>query len=225
MRVPRDPDRSGLSRWSCRCSGKITTELRRGVYPAYVRSARTYRDPQYKRWTCLLRFDVLNETLTRTIAHVPFWLNLGDYDRPNASRRGRYFAEWCHANGGPPRRRDRLSDRVFCRRMTSVEVGDTLGPAPYSVVRRILVWENRSVLTIWFRVHKSISQPVKGRARESHAREKVAMKRLSQVSPTWRKSSLPGRWVHTQSTQGGRDLQVTARKGIVGIYKSSRSVD
>ena len=53
-----------------------------GVYPAYVRSARTYRDPQYKRWTCLLRFDVLNETLTRTIAHVPFWLNLGDYDRP-----------------------------------------------------------------------------------------------------------------------------------------------
>jgi len=141
MRVPRDPDRSGLSRWSCRCSGKITTELRRGVYPAYVRSARTYRDPQYKRWTCLLRFDVLNETLTRTIAHVPFWLNLGDYDRPNASRRGRYFAEWCHANGGPPRRRDRLSDRVFCRRMTRVEVGDTLGPAPYSVVRRILVWE------------------------------------------------------------------------------------
>src|SRR3989442_13503344 len=72
-----------------------------GVYPAYVRSARTYRDPQYKRWTCLLRFDVLNETLTRTIAHVPFWLNLGDYDRPNASRRGRYFAEWCHANGAP----------------------------------------------------------------------------------------------------------------------------
>ena len=110
----------------------------------------------------------VNETLTRTIAHVPFWLNLGDYDRPNASRRGRYFAEWCHANGGPPRRRDRLSDRVFCRRMTRVEVGDTLGPAPYSVVRRILVWENRSVLTIWFRVHKSISQPLKGRARESH---------------------------------------------------------
>src|SRR5438132_1015972 len=60
-----------------------------GVYPAYVRSARTYRDPQYKRWTCLLRFDVLNETLTRTIAHVPFWLNLSDYVRPLGGSRPR----------------------------------------------------------------------------------------------------------------------------------------
>jgi len=52
--------------------------------------------------------------------------------------------EWVRANGRPPSRGDRLSPRVFTRRMARVEVGDTdpeKSPVPYSVVRRIVSWE------------------------------------------------------------------------------------
>ncbi len=36
---------------------------------------------------------------------------------------------------------NRLSPRVFIGRIARVEVGDTSGDAPYSVVRKILSWE------------------------------------------------------------------------------------
>jgi hypothetical protein len=113
-------------------------------YPAYCKSAERYRDPQYKRWTCLLRWDVLTDDLLTVIATLPQWLPLGDGENPRASRRGKYLPEWVRANGGPPKRGDRLSRRVFTRRMARVEVGDTdpgRSPVPYSVVRRIVSWE------------------------------------------------------------------------------------
>lgn len=68
-------------------------------------------------------------------------MNLGARDKPHAGRRKRYFKEWVRANGGPPARRDRLSPQVFVRRMARVEVDDTKGDAPYSVVRKIVSWE------------------------------------------------------------------------------------
>lgn len=113
-------------------------------YPAYCRWAKRYRDPAFKRWTCLLRWDVLTDDLLTVIAALPCWLSLGDRERPHASRRGKYMKAWVRANGGPPTRGDRLSPRVFVRRMARVEVGDTdskKSPAPYSVVRKILAWE------------------------------------------------------------------------------------
>ncbi len=115
-----------------------------GVYRAYCRWASHYRDPEYKRWTCLLRFDLLADDLVRIVARVPLWMNLGEQVRPHAGRRSRYFAEWVRANGGPPTRQDRLSPRVFRGRMARVEVGDTKGDAPYSVVRKILSWETEA---------------------------------------------------------------------------------
>jgi hypothetical protein len=127
-----------------------------GVYPAYCRWAKCYRDPEFKRWTCLLRFDVLSDDLLRVLARVPFWMNLGAHDRPDAGRRKRYFKEWVLANGEPPLRKDRLSPRVFTRRMARVEVGDTKGHAPYSVVRRIVAWETGAA-----RVTQSSSHTVK----------------------------------------------------------------
>ena len=36
-------------------------------YPAYCKSAQRYRDPQFKRWTCLLRWDVLTDCLASII--------------------------------------------------------------------------------------------------------------------------------------------------------------
>ena len=117
-------------------------------YPAYCRWAKCYRDRGFRRWTCLLRWEVLSDDLLRVIATVPQWLPLGDGGKPTASRRGKYLPEWVSANGGPPTRGDRVSPRVFTRRMARVEVGDTdpeKSPVPYSVVRRIVSWETGAI--------------------------------------------------------------------------------
>lgn len=114
-----------------------------GVYPAYCKFAKIYFDHNFKRWTCLLRFEVRSNDLLRVIApRVPLWLNLGSNEKPRASRRSRYFKEWILANGGiAPVRHDRLSRCVFVHRMAHVEIGDTRGPASYSVVRKIVSWD------------------------------------------------------------------------------------
>jgi hypothetical protein len=141
-------------------------------YPAYCKSAQRYRDPQFKRWTCLLRWDVLTDDLLTVIATVPQWFPLGNGENPKASRRGIYLKEWVKANGGPPKRGDRLSRRVFARRMARVEVGDTdpeKSPVPYSVVRRIVSWETGVVSGI--SVNQSHSQ---GRQRLKEADTEVS---------------------------------------------------
>jgi hypothetical protein len=115
-----------------------------GSYFVYCRWAKQYRDPGFRRWTCLLRFNVLSDDLLRSLGCVPCWLNLSGGEKPYAGRRSRYFAEWIRANGMAPMRGDRLSPRVFIGRMTRVEIGDTdptKSPVPYSVVREILSWE------------------------------------------------------------------------------------
>jgi hypothetical protein len=112
-----------------------------GHYRAYCKYGKHYRDPGFKRWTCLLRWDVLTDDLLRVLACVPMWFHLGDGRKPRASRRGKYFPEWIRANGAPPVRKDRLPPSVFVYRMARVKIGDTKGPAPYSVVREIIEWE------------------------------------------------------------------------------------
>jgi hypothetical protein len=113
-----------------------------GEYAAYCAWAGKYQDPGYKRWTCLLLFDVFRESFTEIIARIPMWLSLGSGKRATASRRGKFLPEWVRANGAPPVRADRLSARVFAHRMCTVEVGDTLhGPVPYSVVKKIISWD------------------------------------------------------------------------------------
>jgi len=115
-----------------------------GEYRAYCKWVKQYRDPGFHCWRCLLRWDVLTEDLLRVVACVPLWFALGAGDKPHASRRGKYLPEWIRANGRPPARGDRLSPRVFVQRLARVEIGDTEGPAPYSVVRRIIEWETGS---------------------------------------------------------------------------------
>ncbi len=145
---PNAHDQKGPARKRRADSGAIEWKdyprIAPGEYRAYCRWARRYRDPAFRRWTCLLRWDVLTDDLLTVIASVPCWLSLGSRERPWASRRGNYLREWVRANGGPPIRGDRLSPRVFTRRMARVEVGDTdpeKSPVPYSVVRKIVSWE------------------------------------------------------------------------------------
>jgi hypothetical protein len=112
-----------------------------GVYDAYCKRAHWYWEPGFKRWTCILRFDVFSEGLQSSPQTIPIWFNGGPGDHPRAGRRSRYFAEWLRAKGGPPERQDRLSPRVFIRRMAKVKIGDTRsGGAPYTVVKQILEW-------------------------------------------------------------------------------------
>jgi len=111
-----------------------------GQYLAYCKVAKQYYDRAFKRHVCILRFDILSDS-GKLIACVPMWLNLGGGEKPRAKRRSRYFSEWVRAKGEPPARCDRLSPQVFTKRIARVEVGDTEGRAPYSVVRKILVWE------------------------------------------------------------------------------------
>lgn len=113
-------------------------------YPAYCKWARSYRDPGFHRWVCLMRWDVLTDDLTTVIATVPYWLAISRKEKPTASKRGKYLREWVRANGAAPARGDRLSPRVFVHRFATVEVGDTdpaKSPVPYSVVKRIVRWE------------------------------------------------------------------------------------
>lgn len=112
-----------------------------GPYRAYCKSGKHYKDRGFHRWTCLLRWDVLTDDLLCVRGCVPMWFPLGSGDKPRASRRGKYFPEWIRANGGPPARKDRLPPSVFTLRMARVKIGDTEGPAPYSVVREIIEWE------------------------------------------------------------------------------------
>jgi hypothetical protein len=116
-----------------------------GVYLAHCYWGKRYRDPGFKRWTCLLRWNVLSEDAQRILCEcVPLWFALGARDKPRASRRGKYLAEWVRANGKPPARGDRLSPNVFTRRIATVEIGDAESSVPYSVVRRIIRWETGS---------------------------------------------------------------------------------
>jgi hypothetical protein len=115
------------------------------VYLGYCSWAGKYYDPQFQHWTCLLRWTVVSEDLQQTIAKsIPQWFRLGGEQKPHASRRGKYLGEWARANGGPPSkndRLDRLSPRVFTRRLARIEIGDAKSPVPYSIVKRIVSWE------------------------------------------------------------------------------------
>jgi hypothetical protein len=129
---------------------RYVPRLEPGTYRAYCRSAKIYRDRVFQRWVCAVQFDVLAENSDEVVGRVTWFLNLGNRDKPYASRRSRYWAAWVKANGAPPQRRDRLSTRAFSGRMALVELGDTTkntkqkpvaGPDSYSVVRDVKEWQ------------------------------------------------------------------------------------
>jgi hypothetical protein len=129
---------------------RYVPRLEPGTYSAYCRSARVYRDRVFQRWVAALQFDVLADPGDDVLGRFTWFLNLGSKEKPNASRRSRYWEAWVKANGGPPQRQDRLSPRVFSGRMARVELGDTTkdtkqrpvaGDGAYSVVRDVKEWQ------------------------------------------------------------------------------------
>jgi hypothetical protein len=121
-----------------------------GEYLAYCRSATIYRDRQFKRWVCAAQFDVFDGSLLM-LAGLTWYLNLGSREKPHTGRRGNFWAAWCLANGGPPKRNDRMSARIFERRYAVVRVSDTaktynasplVPEESYSVVRNVIDWQS-----------------------------------------------------------------------------------
>lgn len=124
--------------------------LEPGTYRAYCRAAKIYRDGQFKRWVCAVQFDILNENLNKKLGRLTWFLNLGSDDKPHSTRRSNYWNAWVAANGGQPKRKDRLSPRVFTKRYARVKVSDTTKnfrqdnistEHAYSVIRDVLQWE------------------------------------------------------------------------------------
>lgn len=130
-------------------SWQYVPRLTPGEYRAYCRSAKTYRDGAFKRWVCAVQFDVLDDSGER-LGRVTWFLNLGSGERPQATRRTKYWDAWVKANGGAPKRKDRLASSVFVRRYAVVVVGDTgknvkqemIGTdCAYSVIKDVVRWE------------------------------------------------------------------------------------
>ena len=123
-----------------------------GEYRAFSRSAAIYRDRQFKRWVCAVQFSILNDSLMpEVMARLTWYLNLGTREKPHAGRRGNFWTAWVEANGGPPKRNDRLSPRAFEGRYAIVRVDDTTkthdqnvvtAQESYSVIRNVVRWEN-----------------------------------------------------------------------------------
>jgi hypothetical protein len=129
---------------------RFTPRLEPGEYSAYCRSTKTYRDGQFKRWVCAVQFDVLRDDLETRLGRVTWFLNLGNRDKPQATRRSNYMSAWVLAHGGPPSRGDRMSPNIFKRRHARVVVADTGkdfkqkpvdGQSAYSVIKTVLRWD------------------------------------------------------------------------------------
>jgi hypothetical protein len=129
---------------------EFVPRLEPGVYRAYCRTARTYRDRVFKRWVCSIQFDIFSGDLMNILGRLTLFLNLGSEDRPHATRRKKFWKQWTLANGAPPQRNDRMSPRIFTKRYALVRVADTTKDArqqvvadghAYSVVTEVLEWE------------------------------------------------------------------------------------
>jgi len=139
----------GRERTTPEISWTFTPRIDPGQYPAISRSATVYQDRQFKRWVCAVQFDVLDGSFINVLARLTWYINLGSSDKPHAGRRGNFWAAWIRANGGPPKRNDRLSPRVFEYRYAMVAVEDTCkthrqsvisAGEGYSVVRDVVEW-------------------------------------------------------------------------------------
>jgi hypothetical protein len=143
-------NKRGRERKTPEISWTFTPRIDPGQYPAISRSATVYRDRQFKRWVCAVQFDVLDISLINVLGRLTWYINLGTGDKPHAGRRGNFWTAWVRANGGPPKRNDRLSPRVFEHRQAMVTVEDTCkthrqniisADESYSVVRDVAGWQ------------------------------------------------------------------------------------
>src|SRR5215469_13378660 len=78
----------------------LGTLVATGEYQAYVTVADYYFHRAWKRWTCILKFDLFDKNLNRIARGIPMWFALGKGKDPRAGRGSKYFKLWFQANGG-----------------------------------------------------------------------------------------------------------------------------
>jgi hypothetical protein len=124
------------------CQHRSYTCVPAGRYDAECVEAKIYADPQFHRWVCRLRFNLVSGG-----REVCGFLNLGTGSKPSAGRRSQYWRAWVIASGDLPRRRQVLSPRVFMNKLFEVSVETVKkahdgvehpAQAIYSTVRRIV---------------------------------------------------------------------------------------
>jgi hypothetical protein len=99
--------------------------------------AKVYRHPRLPDhpWKCQLKFtDGFGEL------EIYGFLHLGSGPKMHAGRTSKYWKAWCIANGGPPRKRQVMSARIFKGQwfecgIETVKKGSSEGD--YSIVREI----------------------------------------------------------------------------------------
>jgi hypothetical protein len=90
-----------------------------GIYQARCIEARLYPDPRFG-WKVRLKFFLISN-----FVEVYGFYNGGSADKPNFGRGSRYRRDWSMVNGGPPKKRQRLSIRIFRDEIFEVRIGDT----------------------------------------------------------------------------------------------------
>src|SRR5207245_3692367 len=78
-----------------------------------------YRDPRFRRHVARLKFRLVPEG-----GIVFVFLNLGNGEKPKATRGSEYRRAWIIANGEQPRKRQTLSKRVFIDKIFRVRIDD-----------------------------------------------------------------------------------------------------
>lgn len=92
----------------------FTPSIKTGEYPAYCRTAKVYRDGQFKRWVCAVQFDVLDSSLIHVLARLTWYLNLGSRDKPTPAGAGTLLVGQFRCTPSSPESATMLS-QVFSR--------------------------------------------------------------------------------------------------------------
>jgi hypothetical protein len=105
-----------------------------GIYEVRCNKTVTYLDPGYHRVVTLLRCHLLGRD-----EPVVAFLNRGAGETAKMGRRSNYWKAWCLANGGPPRKGQVMSKRIFEGKNFRVRIAEA-GPLcdRYSKIVEIL---------------------------------------------------------------------------------------
>jgi hypothetical protein len=118
-----------------------------GVYCGEVLSTTCHWDRRFGRWVVSLKFRIvaIEPPSEPGGDEIYCLMNAGCGPTPRAGRRSHYWRYWTIANGGPPHRRQRMTSKVFLRRLFEIRVGTVESDflqrpqiAEYSIVREIL---------------------------------------------------------------------------------------
>lgn len=117
-------------------AGDVYPRYTPGEYEVRCNKVVEYEDPGYHRMVLMLKCSILGTT-----SEVVAFVNMGKPGEvvKKFRIRSEFYRVWCLANGGPPKKRQTMSRRIFEGKNFKVMVGDA-GPkcAEYSKITKVL---------------------------------------------------------------------------------------